>query len=300
MQKLLLSTLVVLLSGGCDAQNAGNANETSSPAGATDAGSPKAVLRDDVVALTAANTKITFVGSKDDGQHRGGFNELTGSVELLLQVLRTAVFTVEIDTESLWSDNEKLTQHLKSPDFFEVKTYPKATLTTRGLRAGDGPGRYVLSANLALHGKARDIEIPVAMTLTDGDLTLKSDFTINRNDFGISYGPDKIHETVAISVAVGDVDAEVFQVATSAPADGGVRRSGFDPAERFDGIDDNGDGKLTREEMPEQFADRILQADTDGDGAVTKEEFVTGWRSRRARREGGGAPAASPAEGESN
>ncbi len=43
--------------------------------------------------------------------------------------------------------------------------------------------------------------------------------------------------------------------------------------ERVMGFDKNGDGKVTKDEMPNQMQERILQrADTNGDGAIDKEE----------------------------
>ncbi|HVK13833.1 MAG TPA: hypothetical protein VM597_34140, partial [Gemmataceae bacterium] len=38
-----------------------------------------AVAADTKVALTGENTKITFVGTKPDGKHEGGFKALTGT-----------------------------------------------------------------------------------------------------------------------------------------------------------------------------------------------------------------------------
>ena len=43
--------------------------------------------------------------------------------------------------------------------------------------------------------------------------------------------------------------------------------------ERVMSFDANGDGKVSKEEMPERMQDRLLQrADTNGDGAIDKEE----------------------------
>ena len=39
------------------------------------------------------------------------------------------------------------------------------------------------------------------------------------------------------------------------------------------GFDKNGDGKVTKDEMPERMKERMLQrADTNGDGALDKKE----------------------------
>jgi len=57
------------------------------------------------------------------------------------------------------------------------------------------------------------------------------------------------------------------------PGPGPGGRGGQNPGEMFDRMDRDGDGKLTKDELPERFAERLMRADTDGDGAVSKEEL---------------------------
>src|SRR5688572_17686342 len=76
------------------------------------------------IALDGTNTKIEFVGTKPNGKHEGGFKNVAGTA--VGAEPTDLKIDVEIDTTSLYSDNPKLTQHLKSPDFFGVKTHPKA------------------------------------------------------------------------------------------------------------------------------------------------------------------------------
>src|SRR4051794_37742283 len=84
-----------------------------------------AVAADTKVALTGDNTKITWVGTKGAaGKHEGGFKTVTGAAVVEGDALTRV--SVEIDMDSLYSDDPKLTGHLKSPDFFGVKTNPKA------------------------------------------------------------------------------------------------------------------------------------------------------------------------------
>src|SRR5258708_4338144 len=78
------------------------------------------------LALTGDNTKITFVGSKADGKHEGGFKKLTGSATFDGTNATSLKIAVEIDMNSTYTDNDMLTGHLKGPDFFGVKANPKS------------------------------------------------------------------------------------------------------------------------------------------------------------------------------
>jgi HlyD family secretion protein len=69
----------------------------------------------------------------------------------------------------------------------------------------------------------------------------------------------------------------------------------FDPMDRFNGMDKDHDGKITKAEVEgSRFADRFDTVDTDADGSITKEEFLTS----AARFRGGGGP--RPAESGGN
>ena len=150
-------------------------------------------------ALTGKNTKVDFVGTKTEGKHDGGFKTITGTA-VVDKEPTTLKFEIDIDTTSLWSDNPKLTGHLKSDDFFGVKKNPKATfVSTKVVKSDKG---YTVTGNLTLTGKKKSISFPADITLTGDKLTLTSTFKIDRNDFGITYGKGKIHPEVTIKVAV--------------------------------------------------------------------------------------------------
>jgi polyisoprenoid-binding protein YceI len=148
--------------------------------------------------LDGSNTKVEFVGTKPNGKHTGGFQRLTGSAtgadaaSLKLQV--------DIDTTSLYSDNDKLTQHLKSPDFFGVKTHPTAKfVTTKVEPAANG---YTVTGDLTLCGTTKTISFPARIAVTAGALSVTSQFPIDRTAFGMSYGRGKIDDQVTLKVAV--------------------------------------------------------------------------------------------------
>ena len=153
----------------------------------------------DDVKLTGNNTKITWVGTKGAaGKHEGGFKTLTGTATISGDAL-TAV-KVEIDTDSLYSDNPQLTMHLKSPDFFGVKNNPKARFESTKVEKSDKG--YTITGNLTLNGKTKEVAIPAEVSHAGGTLKISGAVTIDKRDFGMTYGGGKIDDPVAIKVAV--------------------------------------------------------------------------------------------------
>jgi polyisoprenoid-binding protein YceI len=152
-------------------------------------------------ALSGDNTKVTFVGTKPNGKHLGGFKMVTGSATVNGTDATTLKVAVDIDTDSLFADDPKLTGHLKSPDFFDVKNNPKATFASTKVEKSGGD--YTVTGKLTLNGKTKEISFPAKIEVTGTNLTLSSSFKINRHDWGISYGKGKIDDNVSIGVSVG-------------------------------------------------------------------------------------------------
>src|SRR5215213_2695148 len=120
----------------------------------------------DDVKLTGENTKITWVGTKPGGKHEGGFKTLTGSATVSGNTLTKVA--VEIETDSLYSDDQRLTGHLKSPDFFGVKNNPKAKFESTKVEKTDKG--YAITGNLTINGKTKEVAIPADVSSAGGTL----------------------------------------------------------------------------------------------------------------------------------
>jgi polyisoprenoid-binding protein YceI len=144
--------------------------------------------------ITPENSKIDFVGTKKDGKHDGGFKKFSGSLKPVDGDITKATLTVEIDTTSLFADDPKLTQHLKSPDFFDVKKYPDAKFVSKEIKAD------TITGDLTLHGVTKSMTFPAKVTTTDDTVTVESTFKFDRTDFGISYKPDMVDKEVTVKV----------------------------------------------------------------------------------------------------
>lgn len=150
-------------------------------------------------ALTGENTKVQFTGTKKGGKHDGGFKKLTGTASIDGDP-STLKLEAEIDTDSLYSDNEKLTAHLKNPDFFGVKDNPKATFKSTKVEKSEKG--YTITGDLTLLGKSKPVTMPATVEVKDGELVLKSDFKINRFDWGMTFGKGMVDDAVSLKLHI--------------------------------------------------------------------------------------------------
>lgn len=138
------------------------------------------------LAFDPASSKIEFVGSKVTGSHAGGFKTFTGGVELSEDGKLIKTITATIDMNSTFSDNDGLTNHLKNQDFFDVPKFPSSTFKTTEIKAGgEGGATHTIVGDLTLHGVTKSISFPATVAVSDSEVTLKSEFAINRFDFEI-------------------------------------------------------------------------------------------------------------------
>jgi polyisoprenoid-binding protein YceI len=156
--------------------------------------------------IAAADSKLEFVGSKVTGKHEGGFKTFSGVGKLADGKAEGGSVSVEIDMSSLYSDDDKLTGHLKGADFFDVETHPKAKFTSTEIKAGaEGDATHTITGNLELHGKTKSISFPATIKVEAGSATVSSEFSINRKDFDINYKgmpDDLIRDDVVIKLSL--------------------------------------------------------------------------------------------------
>ncbi len=162
---------------------------------------PEAAAEATVYALSSDST-IGFVGAKVTGTHDGGFEKFEGTVSVTDGTPEGSSVEVTIDATSLWSDNEKLTGHLKSADFFAVEKFPTASFKSTEIAKAE-EGGYTLTGNLDLHGVTKQISFPASIEVTEAGFTANAEFSINRMDFEIVYPgkpDDLIREEVLIKL----------------------------------------------------------------------------------------------------
>jgi polyisoprenoid-binding protein YceI len=145
-----------------------------------------------------SESTVGFTGSKVTGSHNGGFKNVAGSLTVQGGKIIGSP-EIKIGMKSIWADNDKLTDHLQSPDFFDAAKFPVSTFTVTGIE-GAGPTNKV-TGNLDLHGVSKSISFPAAVQIADDTVTVKAAFSINRRQWNINYSGkanDLIRDLVVI------------------------------------------------------------------------------------------------------
>ena len=157
-----------------------------------------AVMEGTTYEITPAST-VAFVGSKVTGSHDGGFEGVSGTVTIPGDDLTKAAIVATIDMGTAYSDNEKLTGHLLSADFFDAENHPVSTFESTGIAATDAG--FDITGTLTFHGVTKSITFPATMKVEDGVFTANAEFDIDRFDFGVEY-PGKADDLIRKNVVI--------------------------------------------------------------------------------------------------
>ena len=144
---------------------------------------------------------------------RGKFTKTSGTV-VLDRAAKTGSVNIVIDANSLDFGHEKLNNHAKSADMFDVAKFPQATYKSKSITFnGDTP--VAVDGELTLHGVTK----PVKLTINKFTCIMHPMFKreacgadasaeFNRADFGIGYGVPKFSPTVKLAIEIEAIKAE--------------------------------------------------------------------------------------------
>src|SRR5882672_10119441 len=199
--------LIALLTYGC-ANPAANKPKATVANAAPESGSTRPAGAETLV-ISPENSKVEFIAAKVTRSHNGSFKEFTGAIDLVNNSVADSRVTIDIQMSSVVTDEDDLTKHLQTPDFFDVAKYPKATFTSTKIAPILSPGTsgvsYDVSGNFDLHGIKKTITFPATIEVAPDSVSVNAEFAINRKDFGIVFqnkADDLIRDGVVIKLTL--------------------------------------------------------------------------------------------------
>ncbi|MFT3928030.1 MAG: YceI family protein [Myxococcales bacterium] len=161
--------------------------------------------------LDTVHSRVGFTASTLLFSVEGRFNKYEVLVDGDPTKPAQAKVTVNIDAASIDTDNDKRDEHLSSPDFFDVKKYPKITFVSESIT--ESASGLSVTGTLDMHGKKKKLTIPFKVARGKNGagidtVAYKGKINVNRNDFGIGAG------SVAAKISLEDeVELELLILA---------------------------------------------------------------------------------------
>ncbi|KDA03945.1 cytochrome b/b6 domain-containing protein [Hyphomonas oceanitis] len=145
-------------------------------------------------------SEISFAGVHDGNDFTGTFKDWTADVAFYPDDLANSAVLVTVQTGTASTPKKLYNDSLRAPEWFDVKTYPAATVRLSDFAKTDTG--YTATATLEL--KQRSVSTPLAFTLDiDGDVaTLNGEATFDRKELDLGQTSDPNAQWVKDAVKV--------------------------------------------------------------------------------------------------
>jgi polyisoprenoid-binding protein YceI len=165
--------------------------------------------------IDAAHSDLTFRIRHLVSRVRGQFNTWSGTITADPASLAGGSVSVDIQTASIDTNNERRDTHLRSADFFDAESHP--TITFRSTRV-EATGRNLrVHGNLTIRGVTKPVVLQGQMLEVGGTpgrrrIGFEAETQINRMDYGVSWnraaegGGAVLGDEVTISIAIEAVE----------------------------------------------------------------------------------------------
>lgn len=163
--------------------------------------------------VSKSASKITWTGKKVTGEHSGTIKIKQGTLEIadgMLTSGRVSADMTSMDCTDEMSDEykQKLIGHLKSPDFFDVASFPDASFNLNSMEKAP-TGQYIVKGDLIIKGKSNPIEFPARVTMSDNSVVVDADVTFDRAKYDVQYGSGSFFEGLGDNLIYDEVTLSI-------------------------------------------------------------------------------------------
>lgn len=145
-------------------------------------------------------------------EQSGEWGEVTGEITLDPTNIAATSVEIAIDPASVTTGVEGLDKHMKSPDMFDVASYPEITFTSTSVEQ-TGENTAKVTGDLTIKGNTKPITLDVTLTHKGehpmgqymdsykGEwLGVKATGTLTRSDFGVGYGTPLTSDEIRLQI----------------------------------------------------------------------------------------------------
>ncbi|HPF15800.1 MAG TPA: YceI family protein, partial [Planctomycetota bacterium] len=141
----------------------------------------------------------------------GRFNELSGQFVLSPEEGKSSL-QIKVVANSVDTNSKKRDDHLRSPDFFNVKQFPEIRFESTKFEKKDDT-TYAVTGKLSFHGETKEVTVDMDFTgARDGGPQmgfrggLETQLEIKRRDYGMdTYPDDMISNDIRLTIALEGV-----------------------------------------------------------------------------------------------
>lgn len=178
------------------------------------------------LSLNVGNEKYIAIDTKESivtwkGSNLMGSNTHTGYVyiskgELLIENGQLKGGTAEVDMNTIEDEDHgrdnNLVNHLKDPDFFDVKNFPFSTIVLNKAASINGENSKV-SGNLTIKNITQPVTFPAKIEVKGGIVKVNGRLVIDRTKWNVRYKSGKFYDLLADQTISDSIEFHIKIVA---------------------------------------------------------------------------------------
>ncbi|MDX1974457.1 MAG: YceI family protein [Rickettsiales bacterium] len=153
-------------------------------------------------AMVKSKSSLKFFAIHKDGPIQGKFTDFDVQIRFGRDALEKSSIVAEVNTASVTSDDAKLVEALKMPQWLSTQLFPKARFVSTSISVMPNTENYIAKGNLTI----RDKTIPAVVNFQlkpRGDTEIAEGFmTIRRNEIGLAEGEWKSDDALKFEVRI--------------------------------------------------------------------------------------------------
>jgi polyisoprenoid-binding protein YceI len=137
----------------------------------------------------------------------GMFTSMKGTVIVDEANPARSSINIEVDANSVNTNNQQRDNHLRSPDFFNTRQFPTITFKSTEVRRVNA-NTVQVRGDLTMRGVTRPITANVTLTGKGKNaqgrdiIGFETTFTVRRSEFGIRYGLPSLGDEVRVTLSI--------------------------------------------------------------------------------------------------
>lgn len=165
--------------------------------------------------IAVTESVLTWTGKRMTYDHSGSIDLKTGDITFEGDHITGGQFIIDMGSiRDLDIKDEKrnsrLTNHLKSEDFFEVASYPTATFIITSAEPNlEKKGSYNIVGDLTIKGVTNTISFAALVERDDSKLKASGIITFDRTKFNVKYGSGSFFDNLGDKVIHDDIQLSV-------------------------------------------------------------------------------------------
>ncbi|MFO8054146.1 MAG: YceI family protein [Bacteroidales bacterium] len=163
--------------------------------------------QDKALTVNTEQSSVKWLGTKPTGEHHGFVPIIEGKINQHKKNITGGKFTFDIANLSVEDledpkENQKLTDHLNSPDFFNTDTFPTITFDITEVKENDSDKfkdglklTHEISGNLTIKDISKNISFNANILFDNDKIELIApQFLIDRTKWNVNYGSKSVFD----------------------------------------------------------------------------------------------------------